>query len=99
MEEGPQKAYIGDSVTFECKIFGNPSPSTTWYKDGEKLNPSIKKQIVIKTERDSSHLKIESAQISNQGCYTCVVKNEFGEHYRSFRLTVDKGEKTSFLMW
>lgn len=90
-DEGPQKASVGGSVKFTCKISGNPAPSTIWYKDGEKLNSSIKKRILIKRERNSSELEIESAQMSDQGCYTCVVKNDFGEHCRSFRLSVVEG--------
>ena len=97
-EEGPTQAGVGDSVKLKCKISGNPTPSTIWYKDGRELKPGDKKPFLIKTERDSSQLEIESAQISDKGRYTCFVRNDLGEDKRSFYLAVVKGNTNSELL-
>ena len=72
--------------------------STTWYKDGRRLNSSAGRGIIVKTLNDSSELEIESAQTSNQGSYTCVVSNDFGEHQCTVSLTVVKGNKGMLLL-
>ena len=74
-----RKVRVGDRVEFACeeKESGNPIESTTWYKDGVKLN-------------QKRHM-IESAQKSDKGRYTCEVKNDVGENDR-FTVTLTVGK-------
>ena len=93
-----RKPRTGDIIKFKCKISGKPSLLMSWYKDGRTLTSSTGRGIFIRTMEDSSELEIESVQVSDQGSYTCVVRNEFGEHHRTVSLTVAKGTKVMFLL-
>lgn len=63
-------------MEFKCKVSGKPSILTTWLKDGKKL------------EKEGCTFKIPNAKLEDQGKYTCIVRNKFGEHKCIVALTV-----------
>ena len=78
IEKAPksQIVHVGDSVEFKCETSGKPNILTTWLKDGNKL------------QKEGCTLKIPNAKLEDQGKYTCIVRNEYGEHRCIVSLTV-----------
>jgi len=74
----------GQNVTLACNATGNPSPSITWYKDG---------QLVIISGRftqDSSSLTITKVSRFDEGTYFCNATNDVNSRVsNSTYLTVD----------
>ena len=58
---------IASSINLNCMATGVPTPSYSWYKDGE----------LIEGETESS-LNIPEAQPEHRGVYTCEAKNVEG---------------------
>eukprot|EP00794_Sanderia_malayensis_P010863 gene10863-12018_t len=77
---GPTNREIarGSSLTFLCTTVGTPTPTVTWYKNGQPLVFSSR----IKKLQDNS-LYFEkvrkSSRRSDEGIYWCVAKNANGE--------------------
>ena len=81
-----QKARIGDTVSLKCEISGNPIPSGTWYNGSIQIKDEGR--FLVETAEDFSELEIEGVQKTDEGEYTCVVKNDFGQDKCSVKLTV-----------
>ncbi len=65
--------YEGERVTLKCDLFvhGNPRTYTyTWKKDGTTLT---------NVEDNTKDTLIFTMQQTDEGNYTCLVRNEYGE--------------------
>ena len=105
IEKAPkaQIVQVGDSVEFKCKISGNLSLRTSWYKDGNELKRNEGKLMIItvpirtnELEEKECILRITNAQIEDEGEYTCIVRNEFEEQKCTATLTVEGRETNLF---
>ncbi|XP_016146102.1 hemicentin-1-like [Sinocyclocheilus grahami] len=70
------KAYIvalDASVTLQCHSEGFPTPSITWYKNGQPLSESLRQRVL-----STGALQIAFAQPGDTGRYTCTVANVAG---------------------
>ncbi|CAH0703182.1 unnamed protein product [Spodoptera exigua] len=77
----------GDHVTFKCAVKGQPSPWTTWDKDGIIITPSAR--ITMKEKDDMLRiLEIEQVSIEDVGIYRITIENEFGRAEATARLEV-----------
>ncbi|XP_071444620.1 titin homolog [Hetaerina americana] len=82
---------VGSSVKLTCSVVGSPDPQITWMKDGKLLSletmlkgvgSSGKSRRKYKTSvKDGgiATLTINDAQLSDEGEYACVARNEHGE--------------------
>ena len=74
--QGPRKIGVGQNTSFFCRMKeGDPEPSFTWTKDGDKLVTSKDQRVVV--ENDKVRLKVVQKQ--DGGFYSCTADNEVGE--------------------
>ena len=66
-----------ETVHLNCPSHGDPKPVLNWFKDGEKISHSNKKQN-IRLLNESEILEIVSSQPQDGGSYICRSENEAG---------------------
>ncbi|XP_023242973.1 neuroglian-like [Centruroides sculpturatus] len=76
------KAVISSTVVLRCEVFGAPQPDIKWSKNGRELTGG-KYQVIGK-----GSLQITNVLVSDQGTYTCIARNKFGEMKRHGKLEV-----------
>uniref|UniRef100_A0A8C1GCZ4 Hemicentin-1 n=1 Tax=Cyprinus carpio TaxID=7962 RepID=A0A8C1GCZ4_CYPCA len=84
------KAYIvalDASVTLQCHSEGFPTPSITWYKNGQPLSESLRQRVL-----STGALQIAFAQPGDTGRYTCTAANVAGTTSLEMSLIVQKSE-------
>ncbi|KAH9489600.1 hypothetical protein Btru_036498 [Bulinus truncatus] len=84
---------LGETARFDCRVSAYPDPEITWFKDGHKVVPSTKFEL-INFHDDIFSLLIKEVSTLDSGCYTCQAKNEYGEAKSEALLNVlDQKEK------
>ncbi|KAF6032030.1 HMCN1 [Bugula neritina] len=76
----------GDPVTLVCQAAGKPTPVIKWQKNGNFLTTEDFAQGL--TILADGSLRLSSAQISDEGLYSCVARNEAGFSQKSIQLNV-----------
>ncbi|KAL9846109.1 hemicentin-1 isoform 2-T2 [Geothlypis trichas] len=71
-------------LELDCSARGTPSPTITWFKDGEPVEDEAGHKVL----RNGQKLVISEAQVSDSGRYKCVAANKAGEHEKEFDVTV-----------
>ena len=74
----------GEESVFECSATGEPRPTVRWTRPGAELPQS--------SMSASGQLRIYPTEIGDEGTYSCVATNSFGEAEERVNLTVEKGE-------
>lgn len=75
----------GDPLVLDCKAWGLPQLSATWFRDNEPLNRSdtrISTADYTDDENDvvlNGTLKIKDMDFGDYASYSCIVENEYGE--------------------
>uniref|UniRef100_A0A1I7S955 Muscle M-line assembly protein unc-89 n=1 Tax=Bursaphelenchus xylophilus TaxID=6326 RepID=A0A1I7S955_BURXY len=70
---------LKEKVVLECRVTGVPEPTIAWFKDGKPVAQS-NEPIKVEGKPDGTQILIlDQAQVSSQGEYKCVAKNEAGE--------------------
>ncbi|XP_059145488.1 muscle M-line assembly protein unc-89-like isoform X2 [Physella acuta] len=69
---------LGQMARFDCRVSAYPDPEITWFKDGNKVTPSAKHELVSFHD-DIFSLLIKQVQEEDSGRYTCLARNEYGE--------------------
>ncbi|KFP88498.1 Contactin-6, partial [Acanthisitta chloris] len=79
-----QNAFLPlyDSLFWECKAKGKPSPSYSWLKNGQPLVPEERIEV------SNGTLRIPVLTVSDSGLYQCVAQNEYDTIYASAELRV-----------
>lgn len=69
---------------------GEMPVSFSWLQDSQLLSPQLAqaRRIQVKSDQDSSTLKISTVRLEHAGNYTCVAKNRFGSHLHTAQLVV-----------
>lgn len=65
-------------MTFSCDVFGIPTPSLTWLKDGQSLDITTPTTSVVFSATgyvNSSQLTLSSLNFSDSGEYSCNAIN------------------------
>lgn len=65
----------GQDVGFSCEVKGNPPPSVTWTKDGQRLNITANSRLFASSVNNSHNLTITDVHRSDAGQYRCVANN------------------------
>ncbi|KFQ18935.1 Contactin-6, partial [Merops nubicus] len=83
-EKKIQNAFLSlyDSLVWECKAKGKPSPSYRWLKNGQPLTPEGRIQI------ENGTLIIPALNMSDSGLYQCVAENKYEAIYANAELRV-----------
>ncbi|VDM81934.1 unnamed protein product [Strongylus vulgaris] len=79
-------------VEFECLSTGSPSPTVSWFKNGEAIIASH--YFVIEPTR----LRILGLVKADQGIYQCIVDNEAGSDQAAAQLLVDNAGSLHFFL-
>ncbi|KAF4792079.1 contactin 6 [Turdus rufiventris] len=79
-----QNAFLSlyDSLFWECKARGKPSPSYSWLKNGQPLISEERIQI------ENGTLLIPMLNLSDSGLYQCVAENKYDTIYANAELRV-----------
>ena len=75
----------GKRVQFQVKVMGNPTPTLTWYHNGNMVSADNS----MKLEKDGT-LTLPSAESKHSGLYKLVAQNPAGEKEREVRLLVEE---------
>ncbi|XP_054450592.1 LOW QUALITY PROTEIN: contactin-6 [Pteronotus mesoamericanus] len=83
-EQRLQDAHLSlhDSLLWECRARGRPSPWYTWLKNGEPLRPQERIQI------ENGTLIITMLNVSDSGVYQCAAENKYQIIYANAELRV-----------
>ena len=63
-------------MRLKCSADGEPRPGIAWFKDGLPLEPRPTKH---RARDDTLSLKISKLSPADEGNYTCVVTNAYGQ--------------------
>lgn len=76
---------VGDTAVIKCHVTGVPTPTVQWLVNGQLIDRTDQRYDIT---RDGRTLKINNAQVTDSGRYTCVAKNAAGIAERDFNLDV-----------
>ncbi|XP_065350381.1 titin homolog isoform X16 [Cloeon dipterum] len=79
-------ARYGGRVTLACQLDGSPSPSPSWYKDGEQLVAS--ERLRASFDGQTAQLTLDGVRVSDAGQYSCEARSEMGSVVCCGRLEV-----------
>ncbi|XP_058494160.1 hemicentin-1 isoform X1 [Solea solea] len=75
---------VDTAVSLECEARGVPTPTITWYRNGEAILSNRQAQYI---ER-GRYLKIPRTQASDAGLYTCKVTSVAGSAEKAHKLDI-----------
>ncbi|XP_031431207.1 LOW QUALITY PROTEIN: hemicentin-1 [Clupea harengus] len=78
------KIKVNNTLTLECEAQAIPTPSLLWYKDGQLLRGDDH----ISISSNGRVVRIQQAQVSDTGRYTCVATNLAGEDEKDFDVNI-----------
>lgn len=76
---GVSKVLKNEKFEAECTAKGNPLPSLSWVKDGI---------IVVESPQSNLKLRVEYADVSDAGTYTCIARNLAGHSEKDINIEV-----------
>lgn len=77
---------LGQSSELSCQASGNPLPSITWLKNGQRMDSITNSNIQFTNINHT--LFIYNTSKDNAGEYTCVVENTVGKETKNINLDV-----------
>ena len=84
---------INEPAKLQCKISASPTPTITWLKDGQPIQPSD--NVTPHTEPDGTQtLVFKSTQLIDKGSYTCQATNIGGTTEVKLNLNVQQIKPT-----
>ena len=79
------KVLVGSSVVIYCPAQGVPTPSISWFKDGQPLE-EVPGEIEVRAE--GTELVFHNAKVVDAGRYKCLAENPAGENKKIYELDV-----------
>ncbi|XP_040072551.1 obscurin isoform X2 [Ixodes scapularis] len=79
-------AITGDKARLEVRVAGKPTPTVTWYKNGEELTES--KQVTITKDGDTHTVTFKDIVKGDGAKYSCKAENDKGEDEDNAKLIV-----------
>ena len=68
----------GDTVTFECKVMGNPEPEVIWFHRGKEIVEDGHSHILEYNDNGICMLIMPRVRMENAGKYVCVARSSLG---------------------
>ncbi|XP_063600047.1 hemicentin-1-like [Penaeus indicus] len=81
---GDTMGIVGGEVDLECYTIGTPTPTLTWEKDDEGVEPSDR----ITLLENGQVLRLKSAITEDSGRYTCTATSPSGSASRDFVVVI-----------
>ena len=81
----PQDVVNGSSISLDCLVRGEPTPTVSWLKDFMPLNIMSNSSIEI---FDNGTLFVSDADLDDAGFYTCIADNGLGINQVSVNVDV-----------
>ncbi|XP_062585320.1 protogenin-like [Saccostrea cucullata] len=81
--------HVVNRIRLYCSAQGTPTPSLTWYHNGQKLQEDAG-HIVF--QDSNSQLVIIESRVSDSGFYQCIAENPYGSETATARIQVTLGE-------
>ncbi|KAG5276279.1 hypothetical protein AALO_G00130100 [Alosa alosa] len=78
------KIKVNNTLTLECEAQAIPTPTLLWYKDGQLLRGDDH----VSISANGRVVRIQQAQVSDTGRYTCVASNLAGEDEKDFDVNI-----------
>ena len=76
----PKNVKEGTIVRLRCRVNDCPRPTISWLKDDQPLQQENERLTIrINTNGNASVLKIRNVKLEDQGNYTCIAENPFGQ--------------------
>ena len=72
------KVTEGDTVTFECKVMGNPEPEVIWFHRGKELVEDGHYHILEYNDNGVCMLIMPKVKMESSGKYVCVARSSLG---------------------
>nr|XP_031831778.1 obscurin isoform X2 [Nomia melanderi] len=72
-------ASVGESLSWEAVVKGNPKPDVTWTKDGKVLEKGERFDFEEDKRNNKFRLIIKSVEVEDKGTYNLSVKNYLGQ--------------------
>ncbi|XP_022236150.1 Down syndrome cell adhesion molecule homolog isoform X3 [Limulus polyphemus] len=87
-----ERVHRGDSVKLECDALGDNPMTISWNKDNDRLSrvDTGRYQIFDRTTEGGtlSEIQVHGVDHSDNGIFTCLAKNAYGEDQRTIKLIV-----------
>ena len=77
------------AARFDVRFRGKPSPTVTWYKDGEEINDEQFPHIKVFQEEDLYSILITEGKVEDAGLYKVIARNDLGEVSSTANLFVE----------
>ncbi|VDM54969.1 unnamed protein product [Angiostrongylus costaricensis] len=90
-----RSSTVGKSVQFKCMVSGTPTPSITWYVDGDQIQHSQEYEIIY--EDGVCILRINEVLAEDEGEYSCEASNTAGKAETKCFLKVIKKRSSQFI--
>lgn len=72
----------GETLELYCEANGSPTPTLTWFKDGQEMRPSDRVTFV------GSRVRVKSVNKLDAGLYVCSFKNVVGTISHLMKLVI-----------
>ncbi|KAL6107579.1 palld [Pungitius sinensis] len=72
------KVFEGMSVTFSCKVHGDPKPKVYWFKDGKQISKRSEHYRISREADGTCSLHTAAASLDDDGNYTVMAGNPEG---------------------
>ncbi|XP_025777495.1 palladin [Puma concolor] len=82
------KIFEGMSVTFTCRVTGNPKPKIYWFKDGKQISPKNDHYTIQRDLDGTCSLHTTASTLDDDGNYTIMAANPQGRISCTGRLMV-----------
>ena len=87
----------GENACIKIPFTGNPKPSVTWTREGERVESGARFQ--VKTEERHAILTIVDCSRADSGPYTITASNELGQDFAIINVQVRNQDLWLDLFW
>lgn len=87
----PIARLAGEEVVLDCTVYGTPSLTITWFKDGQILSSTDNNIFISHGENGVARLRINRSTIDDSGEYRCVATNGYVSESRTLTVNISGG--------
>ena len=88
----------GEEAVLDCIVFGTPSLTIMWIKDGRTLSSNAR-IFISRNENGVARLRINRSTVDDSGEYMCVVTNGYITEARILTVDISGGIAHNIDLW